>query len=194
MFAVVDALMLVNTVRYDVVGCRCFQRDYFTGAEREQCGVAVLISNHACQSRNTSWLWRSTVCTYVHTYAESVNICTVAALRVHIILLGVKGKSKNEIHFTTSNLQSCLVLSVSSVFANRGGLVLSIGSVFAGPLVVGPSVELQYCVVRPPGPGIPITQHAMLRLISSHFPTVPGILRNIAEDLGNGRMISKEES
>jgi hypothetical protein len=39
--------------------------------------------------------------------------------------------------------QSCL--SVGSVFANRACLVLSVGSVIAGPLVVGPSVELLCC-------------------------------------------------
>jgi hypothetical protein len=39
--------------------------------------------------------------------------------------------------------QSCL--SVGSVFANRACLVLSVGSVIAGPLVVGQSVELLCC-------------------------------------------------
>jgi hypothetical protein len=39
--------------------------------------------------------------------------------------------------------QSCL--SVGSVFANRACLVFSVGSVIAGPLVVGPSVELLCC-------------------------------------------------
>jgi hypothetical protein len=39
--------------------------------------------------------------------------------------------------------QSCL--SVGLVFANRACLVLSVGSVIAGPLVVGPSVELLCC-------------------------------------------------
>jgi hypothetical protein len=51
--------------------------------------------------------------------------------------------------------QSCL--SVGSVFDNRACLVLSVGSVIAGPLVVGPSVELLCCST--PGPGIPIHPH-----------------------------------